>query len=316
MRIAKALLLITLAACAPQTHNAAPVQLTDSSRLAVRGGEIWYRVVGHGSGFPLVLLHGGPGTPSIYLRLFEALGDERPVVRYDQLGAGNATHVTDTTLFTIPRYVEELETLRRHLGIERMHLYGHSWGATLALEYYRAHPQHVESMIFASPVLEAQAFFANMRSLFRAMPDSLFNAVQLHERGAPYDSLAYRAAMLRLNTTYGTRKPNRDEMQMIAAGMNQSIANYMTGTSVFNPNGTMRDYDATPFLKQVKIPVLYTVGEFDLVGPEVVRRHASITPASHLVIFPGAGHVTQWDAPSASVDSVRSFLRQVERMRH
>ena len=114
---------------------------TDGSRLAVPGGQIWYRVVGRGSGTPVILLHGGPGNPSVYLKSLEALGDERVVVRYDQLGAGYSDVVHDTALFNIPHFVEELEQLRRHLALDRVHLYGHSWGATLAVEYYRAHPE-------------------------------------------------------------------------------------------------------------------------------------------------------------------------------
>src|SRR5690348_1494107 len=60
------------------------------SRLAVDGGRIWYRVVGSGNATPAILLHGGPGYSSFYMRSLEALGADRPVVRYDQLGAGKS----------------------------------------------------------------------------------------------------------------------------------------------------------------------------------------------------------------------------------
>ena len=58
--------------------------------LPVRGGRIWYRKSGAGTGTPMVLLHGGPGAGSFYLKPFEALGDDRVVIRYDQLGAGKS----------------------------------------------------------------------------------------------------------------------------------------------------------------------------------------------------------------------------------
>ncbi|HET7039772.1 MAG TPA: proline iminopeptidase-family hydrolase [Gemmatimonadales bacterium] len=291
-----------------------PIQ-TEGSRLAVRGGEIWYRVVGGGATTPVVLLHGGPGISSVYLRSLEALADERIVVRYDQLGAGKSDRVTDTALFTIPGFVAELETLRRHLALERIHLYGHSWGATLAVEYYRAHPQHVASLTLASEALDAPAFYANMRRLFLMMPDSLSRAVRLKEAGLPHDSAAYQAAMMELYRRYGTRKPVLAEMDTLARSMNQAISDYMTGTSVFAPNGTLRQYDATPFLEQVKVPALFTVGEYDFVGPGNVRRHAGLTPGARLVVIPGAGHLTQWDNPAANLDAVRSFLRTVDARR-
>ncbi len=79
----------------------------------VPGGRVWYKIVGSGTRTPLLLLHGGPGAPSYYLKPLAALADERPVIFYDQLGAGHSDHVTDTTLFTIDRFVQELAAVRQ-----------------------------------------------------------------------------------------------------------------------------------------------------------------------------------------------------------
>jgi pimeloyl-ACP methyl ester carboxylesterase len=86
-----AFLLIT-GSCAPRVQSpaAGPSITTDGDRLAVHGGEIWYRVVGGGPGLPVLLLHGGPGVSSYHMKPLEALGDERLVVRYDQLGSGRS----------------------------------------------------------------------------------------------------------------------------------------------------------------------------------------------------------------------------------
>jgi uncharacterized protein YndB with AHSA1/START domain len=77
----------------------------DAERLTPREGfatvprgKVWYRVVGDGPGVPLVVLHGGPGAPSYYLASLARLGAERPVVFYDQLGAGRSDQPSDTTL--------------------------------------------------------------------------------------------------------------------------------------------------------------------------------------------------------------------------
>lgn len=288
--------------------------LTDGSRLAVPGGQIWYRVVGAGSGTPVILLHGGPGNPSVYLKSLEALGDERLVVRYDQLGAGYSDVVHDTALFNIRHFVEELELLRRHLALDRVHLYGHSWGATLALEYYRAYPHHVASLTLASDTLDIPGFAANIRSLFLAMPDSLSRAVRQRQAGAPYDSLAFQAAMREFRSHF-MRSPVRAEMDTLGRLLNPEIGAYMLGTSPFALTGTLRQYDATPFLSQVRVPVLFTVGEFDVAGPEIVKRHASLTPGARFTVIPGAGHHTQWDNLPATLAAVRSFLRDVDSRR-
>jgi len=123
-------------------------------RVAVEGGTIWYRVSGVSEGVPIFLLHGGPGFSSFYMKPLEALGDEWPIVRYDQLGGGKSDRISDTALFTIDHFVGELDSLRAHLGFERVHLLGHSWGTILAVEYYRAHPEHVASLILESAALD------------------------------------------------------------------------------------------------------------------------------------------------------------------
>jgi proline-specific peptidase len=316
MRVTALVLLLVAPVCALRAQNptATGPALTNGSRLAVPGGEIWYRVVGGGSGTPVILLHGGPGNPSVYLKSLEALSDERVVVRYDQLGAGYSDVVHDTALFNIRHFVEELELLRRHLAVDRVHLYGHSWGATVALEYYRAYPQHVASLTFAGETLEIPTFFANVRGLFMAMPDSMARAVRNRASGAPYDSTAFRAAMMEFRTHFA-RSPVPAEADTLRRLTNPEVAAYMLGESPFAPTGTLRQYDATPFLSQVKVPTLFIVGEFDVAGPEIVKRHASLTPGARFVMIPNAGHHTQWDNAPATLAAVRSFLRAVDSRR-
>ena len=308
------LLLTPIPALRAQDSAATHGALTSGSRLKVPGGQIWYRVVGGGKGTPVILLHGGPGNPSVYLKSLEALGDDRLVVRYDQLGGGYSDVVRDTSLFNIRHFVEELDSLRRHLALDRVHLYGHSWGATLALEYYRVHPQHVASLTLASETLDLAAFSANIRRLFAEMPDSLSRAVQLRAAGQPFDSSALNAAMTKFRS-YFTRSPVRTEMDSLQKFMNPGIAAYMNGTSPFTPGGTLRDYNGTQFLSQVTVPVLFTVGEFDVAGPGLVKRHASLAPGARFVVIPGAGHHTQWDNFPATLAAVRSFLRDVDSRR-
>jgi proline-specific peptidase len=222
--------------------------------------------------------------------------------------------VHDTAVFTIPHFVEELELLRKHLSLDRVHLYGHSWGATLALEYYRAHPKRVASLVLAGETLEMPAFAAGIRGLFAAMPDSLARAVRHRDAGEPFDSTALQAAMMDFRSHFA-RSPVRAEMDSLKALSNPQVASYMNGTSPFAPNGTLRDYDATPFLRHVKVPVLFTAGEFDVAGPETVKRHASLTPGARFVLIPGAAHHTQWDNLPATLAAVRTFLREADSRR-
>jgi len=289
--------------------------ITDSSRLAVDGGEIWYRVTGTGSGIPVMLLHGGPGFSSYYLKSLEALGDDRLVVRYDQLGGGKSDHIEDTTKFMIPHFVQELDSLRSHLGLEKVDLYGHSWGAILALEYYRAHPERVNAIVLASPALDMPAWEANARELVKTLPDSMQRAIEVREASGEYDAPDYQAALMAFYGQYVWRHPVEADLDSTFATVNEVIYNYMQGPSEFTITGTLKSYDATPFLPEVRVPVLYTVGEFDEANPELVKRFANATPDARMVVIPEAAHTTTWDNPEANLAAVRTFLRDTD-VRH
>ncbi|MFI5794490.1 alpha/beta hydrolase [Streptomyces sp. NPDC051677] len=110
---------------------------------------------------PVIVLHGGPGTPGDgpdpLERLLATRGHD--VFSYDQLGAGRSTRLADPAGYTVARQVADLEAVRRRIGAERVILLGASWGATLAAEYLAAHPDRVARMVLTSPgVLWAPAW--------------------------------------------------------------------------------------------------------------------------------------------------------------
>jgi len=97
----------------------------------VDGGKIWYKIVGEGDGDPLLVLHGGPGSRSCsMIPGFSLISKERPVIFYDQLGSGNSDRPTDTTLWNIGRFVDEIDYLRNDLELNKLHILGHSCGST------------------------------------------------------------------------------------------------------------------------------------------------------------------------------------------
>ena len=286
--------------------------LPGEAYLAVDGGRIWYRVVGSGTATPAILLHGGPGFASYYMKPLEALSSDRRVVRYDQLGAGASDRLTDTTKMTIPHFVAELDSLRSHLGYDKVHLVGHSWGTILGLEYYRAHPEHVASLTLASPAIDIPAWEKNARQLVTTLSDSAQRAIRVREAEKKYDAPDYQNALMEFYGKYVWRHPDSVNLDSTFKTVNEAIYNYMQGPSEFTITGTLKRYDATPFLKDVKVPVLYTVGEFDEANPAIVKRFSAMTPGSTYVVLPGAAHLTEWDAPDAMNRAIRDFLREAD----
>jgi proline iminopeptidase len=301
----------TAAVAAPAAPAAAALA-PGEARLAVDGGRIWYRVVGSGTTTPAILLHGGPGYASFYMRSLEALAGDRPVVRYDQLGAGKSDTITDTAMFNIAHFVRELDSLRSHLGYDKVHLVGHSWGTILGLEYYRAHPEHVTSLTLMSPALDIPQWERNAKRLVKTLSDSAQKAIATREAEKNFTAADYQAALGEFYGKYVWRRPVQAELDSTLAGVNEKIYNYMQGPSEFTITGTLKQYDATPFLKDVKVPVLFTVGEFDEADPPTVKKHAGMTPGARYAVIPNAAHVVEWDNPDETNRVVREFLKSVD----
>lgn len=174
--------------------------------VQVPGGRVWYRIVGSGTRTPLLVLHGGPGVPSTYLKPLAALADERPVVFYDQLGTGKSDHPTDTTLWRMERYLEELNRVRQALGLREVHLYGHSWGSILAVEYLLTRPAGVRSLILAGPGFSIARYLHDADSLLATLPDSIQAVVRGHEETSTCDAPAYQAALFEFYKLFFARQ--------------------------------------------------------------------------------------------------------------
>jgi len=293
-----------------------PVLAIGQGNLAVQGGKIWYKITGTGKGMQIVLLHGGPGMSSYYLKPFEELGNDRQVIRYDQLGGGKSDAITDTTMFTIDHFVKELDSLRSYLGLKKWHVFGHSWGTILAIEYYRAYPDRVASLTFGSACFDIPAYAKRAKELLKSLPDSLQHAINKAEAAGNYQDPLYQEAMNRFYSMYLVRQPIQADMDSTWATYNAGIYMYMQGPSEFTITGTLKNYDATSFLSQIKVPTLFTVGEFDEVGPELVKSFADKVSDSRYVLFPGSAHMTPWDAKDENVKVVRKFLYSVDSMQN
>lgn len=302
------ILLLAVSACAGDQTPRGP------STLATPFGELWYDLVGEGTGTPAVLLHGGPGFNSYYLNPMRELGADRPVVLYDQIGSGRSTTDTGPEAWTVENFVAELEALRSALGFDRMHVVGHSWGTILAAEYWRAHPEHVASLVFMSPALSIPAWLADADTLLMAMPGPVQEAVRVHEAAGTYDAPAYLDAVTAFYGEYLARaQPWSADLNSAFEAANLDIYGAMWGPSEFTATGTLQDYDASAWIGGIDVPVLFTTGEFDEARPSTVRRIAALVPGAEVAVIAGAAHITMHDNPDETNRVVGDFLRRNDR---
>jgi proline-specific peptidase len=279
----------------------------------VQGGRIWYRIVGSGTRTPLLLLHGGPGAPSYYLNPLAALADERPVIFYDQLGAGRSDKPTDVTLWRVERFVQELSELRRALGLEQVHIFGHSWGTMLAVDYMLTKPAGVRSLILASPSLSISRWLKDAETLKRTLPQSVQDAIARNEAAGTFDSPEYQSAIMEYYKRYLCRRnPWSDDVNKTFEELGQSVYRTMWGPSEFTATGSLRTYEHAEQLRTLNLPVLFTAGRYDEARPATTEYYRSLVPGAKLRIFEKSGHLTMEDEPKAYVQAVRDFLHEVE----
>ena len=280
----------------------------------VTGGKIWYRVTGHGTQTPILMLHGGPGTPSYYLNPLSPLGKDRKVITFDQLGCGRSDAITDTTLMTIDNFIEQVNKLLTALQIDQVHLYGHSWGTMLGMDYYLKYPQKVKSLILASPCLSVDLWESDADSLISTLTDSVQIILHDNIKGVPQDSATLAKAVAVYSNSFYTRKtPISGDIDSTNLATGWNVYNYMWGSNEFFALGTLRNYDRTQELPSIKVPTLYTCGDFDSATPKTVKYYQSLTPNSKLVVFKNAGHNTMHDKPEDNIRAISEFLYSVEK---
>lgn len=288
-----------------------PARTERDGFLQVPGGRIWYRAVGDGPGTPLLVLHGGPGFPHDYLEGLAALGDQRRVIFYDQLGCGRSDRPEDPSLWTLERFVEELAAVRAALRLDRVHLLGQSWGTMLAVEYMLTkRPAGVQSLVLSGPCLSARRWEADQATWLAGMSATVQEKARLRDFEGPEFQEAvqayYREHVCRL-------EPWPESLERSMAGLGAPIYLQMWGPSEFVATGSLRDFDRVERLAEIAAPTLFTSGEYDEAAPATTALYHQKMPGSELAVLPEASHEHHLEQPELYLRLVRDFLRRAER---
>jgi proline iminopeptidase len=278
--------------------------------VEVPGGRIWYRVAGADRpGVPLLGLHGGPGFTHDTLTTVDGLASERPVVLYDQLGSGRSDRPGDPDLYRVERYVEEVGLVREALGLDRIHLLGHSWGGTLAISYALTGPAGLASLILASPLVSTSRWLEDARDLRSKLPEDLQRTLREHEERDFTGCPEYMAATLAFYRRHLCRlEPWPDELERGFAGMGVDVYESMWGPTEFHATGTLVELDLAPRLGELRLPVLFTCGRNDEATPETVASFRDAVPGAELVVFEKSAHTAHLEERDRYLATLRRFL--------
>ena len=282
-----------------------------------RGHKDFYRIVGGGEEpgkLPLLCLHGGPGVPHPYLTPLERLAATgRRVIFYDQLGCGDSDHPSDPAMWTVDLFLEEVEVIREALGLDRIHLFGSSWGGMLAMRYALDQPAGLASLITAGSPASVPGWMVELARLRADLPPETEATLRKHEAAGTTDDPAYQEAMLVFYRKHVCRlEPWPDYVDRAFAETGQEVYNVMNGPSEFHVIGVIKDFDITTRLGEIRVPTLVTCGRHDEVTPatnEVVHRGI---PGSEMVVFEQSSHLCFVEEQDRYLQVAGDFLARVE----
>jgi len=291
--------------------SAAPHDLRPGERyVEVPGGRVWVNVVGSGRRPPLLVLHGGPGAGHDYLEPLADLAADRPVVFYDQLGCGRSDKPDNPALWTVDRFVAEVEAVRRALNLNQFHLYGHSWGGWLAIEYLLGQPRGVQAVVLASTSTSAAQFVAGTRHLRTLLPADVQRVLDYYESIGDFTAPEYLDAVNVFYLNFFCRlDPYPDALLRSGANVdgNQVYAT-MNGPNEFSITGNLASWDRTSQVCRIKNPVLLTRGRYDEFDVPCTDTLEQLLPRSERVEFANSAHMAMLEEPRAYTQALSAFL--------
>ena len=273
-----------------------------------------YQVVAYSYGDSekaLFLLNGGPGLPCDYLRdpHLRLIDDGWRIVTYDQLGCGASDKPKDPALWDIGRYVEEVETVRKALGLGRLNLLGHSWGGWLSIEYGITYPGNLNTLILENTCGDIPHLQSELNRLREALGAETVAMMQRHEAQGTLDHPEYDAAVTILNYRHVCRLDTWPaSIHRSLDDWNMDVYGAMQGPNEFLYVGNLKDWCRLEEMSAITCPVLITTGLHDEIGPPCAMRMNRALPDSRLKIFKNSSHMPFYEEPEAYFSALHEFF--------
>lgn len=318
-------------ACTQSTkniNNNVDTVTKDSTYLVKTGGakmiqvdgkyHVWTKKVGDGK-IKVLLLHGGPGFSHDYFECFEDFlpKEGMEIYYYDQLGCGNSDTPTDTSLWTITRYVEEVEQVRKGLGLDTFYLLGHSWGSMLAMEYVHKYQQHVKATVLSNMTAGIKSYLPYAEELKKKyLTRADIVTYDSLDKLKAYQSPEYQNLLMsKLYTQTICRLPMEswpDPLMRAFKKANQSIYIQMQGVDEFHVTGNFKDWEMWDRLPDIKVPTLVIGGMYDEMNPADMKKEGQLIPNSRTYLCPNGSHMSMYDDQQNYFNSLIKFLKEVE----
>jgi proline iminopeptidase len=288
-------------------------------KTSVGDFKVWTKRFGNNPRIKILLLHGGPAMTHEYMECFETffLREGFEFYEYDQLGSYYSDQPKDSSLWTIPRFVEEVEQVRQAIGADSSNFYvlGNSWGGILGMEYALKYQQHIKGLIVANMVASALEYgkYAD-EVLSKLMKPEVLTEIKSIE--AKKDFANPRYMELLLPNFY---KEHLCRLQDWPDGFNRSmkhvnggIYTMMQGPSEFGISGRLAKWDIKNRLKGIAIPTLMVGAKHDTMDPKAMEAQSKMVQKGKYLYCPNGSHLAMWDDQKIFMAGVINFVKSVD----
>ena len=291
--------------------------------IPVQGGKyrVWTKRVGNNPTIKVLLLHGGPAGTHEYFESFDSFLPKEGIeyYYYDQLGSYYSDQPSDSSLWTTERFVEEVEEVRKGLGLDNTNFYllGNSWGGILAIEYALKYQNNLKGLIISNMMASAPEYGKYAEEvLSKQMDSAVLQEVRALEAKKDFANPRYMELLLpNYYTEHLCRFPVDqwpDAVNRSFKHLNGAVYTLMQGPSEFGISGRLANWDRKKDLPLLKIPTLTIGAKFDTMDPEHMKWMSSQVQQGRYLYCPNGSHLSMWDDQDHYFPGLISFIKDVD----
>ena len=281
--------------------------------------KVWTKQVGNNPKIKVLLLHGGPGCSHEYMECFDSFFPKEgfEYFYYDQLGSFFSDKPADTSLWHLDRFVEEVEQVRKALGLNKdnFYLFGHSWGGILALEYALKYQKNLKGLIISNMMCSIPKYNEYAKNvLAKQLPPKVLAEIEQLEAKKAYDDPQYTELLekyfypehiLRL-------KEYPDPVFRGYNHCNTTVYTLMQGPSEFRGSGRLLHWDRSKDLPKIKVPTLTIGAKYDTMDPEYMKWMSTQVQHGSFLYCPNGSHTAMYDDQEVYFKGLIGFIKGVD----
>ena len=280
--------------------------------------KVWTKRIGNNPRIKVLLLHGGPAMTHEYMECFESFFPKEgfEMIEYDQLGSYYSDQPRDSSLWTTPRFVEEVEQVRKALNLDSSNFYllGNSWGGILAMEYAFKYQKNLKGLIISNMMASMPAYEKYNGLLRSKMRKSLVDSLTTYENKGLYQDTTYQALVIK---EYYHQHICRladwpDPVVRSLKHVNEAIYVMMQGPSEFKTGGRLIKWDRSKDLGEITVPTLCIGAKYDTMDPDYMKWMSTQMPKGSYLYSPNGSHLAMWDDQQVYMNGVIKFIKNVD----